>query len=100
MNPDHVFSLVAIGLTVASMLAGCLALLVKLTWQASSIVTRLEALEAANVVRDNLVENACRASGCIEQLESGYERIRARLMEHDGQITELRIHAATHGGAE
>lgn len=87
----------AVGLAVSILagLFGCLTLLLKITWQASSIVTRLESVESSVSKMNAHWEASARAIGCIEQLEEGYSKIRDDIMRQDEQIRELRIKFGT-----
>jgi hypothetical protein len=88
-----------IALTILGALAACLGLLLRVTWQASAILSRLQIVETKS-------EEACRATGCIEQLEEGYSRLRDGFLRHDTMIAELRVDAGlseerlSNGGAE
>lgn len=91
MTNEQWIQIIPLALAVLGAALGALGLLLRLTWQASKILTRLDALEASGVAREAQMEAAHRAVGCIEQLEEGYERVRARLLEHEDQISSLRV---------
>ena len=86
MSPFPTISLI---LAILGALTACLGLLLRVTWQASAIMSRLESVEKK-------AEEACRATGCIEQLEEGYSRLRDGFVRHDDHIAELRSHAGLH----
>jgi hypothetical protein len=67
MTPSVWVSIAGLFLTVLTMGGGCLVLLVKITWQASAILSRLDTLEKAGNERDERIvriESFCRASRC------------------------------------
>ena len=83
-------TIIGLALSALALLAGCLRALLKLTWQASVVMSRLIAVEASIAAMSVRAEEAMRAVGCIEQLEEGYSRLRAEVVVHGDRITSLR----------
>lgn len=96
MPPTSWIAIAGFVLTVIGALAACIGILLRLTWQASALMSRVISIEAQGLARDVKLEEAHRAVGCVVQLESEYVRMRETILQNSEHILELRIRAGVH----